>query len=155
MTNTSMCPCQSGKLYADCCEPLHLGKEKPNNAEQLMRSRYTAYTQSNIDYIVATTVPNQQQSLDKELMTVWSKTTQWMGLEIIQHNPKFSKNHATVEFKALFKTDNGQDVHHELSLFVNIDDRWFFVDPNVRVSKKQPCICGSGKKFKQCCGVLM
>ncbi|WP_301099811.1 YchJ family protein [Otariodibacter sp.] len=155
MKDTLLCPCQSGKLYSDCCEPFHLRKLHPTTAEQLMRSRYTAYTQLNIDYIVATTVPNQQLSLDRKMMMKWSKTTQWKGLEIVQHNPKFSKNHATVEFKALFKTDNGQDIHHELSLFVKINDCWFFVDPNVTIPKKQLCFCGSGKKFKQCCGILI
>lgn len=37
------CPCQSGHHYADCCGKFHLKQAFPETAEQLMRSRYTAY----------------------------------------------------------------------------------------------------------------
>lgn len=56
---TILCPCQSGKSYTDCCQPFHLHQMIPDSAEKLMRSRYTAYTQVNIPYIVETTVPAQ------------------------------------------------------------------------------------------------
>lgn len=149
------CPCQSNTSYADCCEPFHLGK-LPDTAEQLMRSRYTAYTQVNIDYIVATTVPSQQGLLDRQAMREWGETTNWAGLEIVKHTPTLTKQHATVAFKAFFQTDNGIQAHHEHSLFVKIDGRWYFVDPTVPLPpQKQPCVCGSGKKFKHCCGGLL
>lgn len=152
---TTHCPCQSGMPYAQCCEPFHLGKQLPHTAEQLMRSRYSAYTQVNIAYIVATTVPSQQKLLDQQTMTEWGKSTQWAGLNILAHNPNLSKIHSSVEFKAFFNTDNGIEAHHEHSLFVKIDDRWYFVDPTVPLpTMKQPCLCGSGKKFKHCCGLF-
>lgn len=148
-----LCPCQSHKPYTDCCQPFHIGITLPETAEQLMRSRYTAYTQVNIDYIVATTVPSQQPLLDRQAMQHWGETTKWAGLAILSHNPALSKQHAHVEFKAFFETPNGIEAHHEHSLFVKIQQRWYFVDPTVPLpSQKQPCICGSGKKFKHCCG---
>lgn len=117
-----------------------------------MRSRYAAYTLHNIDYIVATTMPSQQPLLDQAAMREWSETTQWAGLEILSHQPNISKNHSTVEFNAFFRTENGLQAHHELSLFVKINERWYFVDPTVPPpNQKSPCICGSGKKFKHCC----
>lgn len=149
----SLCPCQSEKTYADCCRPFHSGEKLPETAEQLMRSRYCAYTQVNIDYIVSTTVPSQQKLLDPAAMQAWGEGTHWVGLEIVKHTPNLSKQHAVVEFKAFFETENGQEAHHEHSLFVRIDGRWYFVDPTVPLpAQKQPCICGSGKKFKHCCG---
>lgn len=149
----SLCPCQSEKTYADCCRPFHSGEKLPETAEQLMRSRYCAYTQVNIDYIVSTTVPSQQKLLDPAAMQAWGEGTHWVGLEIVKHTPNLSKQHAVVEFKAFFETENGQEAHHEHSLFVRIDGRWYFVDPTVPLpSQKQPCVCGSGKKFKHCCG---
>ena len=48
------CPCGSKKNYADCCQPFIELKKIPETPEQLMRSRYTAYTQANMDYIVRT-----------------------------------------------------------------------------------------------------
>ncbi len=150
--NLTACPCQSGKPYAECCQPFHLKQAYPATAEQLMRSRYAAYTLVNIDYIVDTTVPSQQKFLDQAAMKAWGETTLWAGLEIIAHKPNISKLHSLVEFNALFKTENGIEAHHELSLFVQVNNRWYFVDPTVPLpSQKQNCVCGSGKKFKHCC----
>ncbi|RGE48215.1 hypothetical protein MHD_06965 [Mannheimia granulomatis] len=150
---TTACPCQSGKNYSECCQPFHLKKLFPESAEQLMRSRYSAYTLVNILYIVETTVPSQQALLDQTAMKEWGETTCWMGLEIVNHLPYISKVHSKVEFKPFFATQEGKQEHHENSLFVQINDRWFFVDPTVPLpSKKQNCLCGSDKKFKHCCG---
>ncbi|UKH20773.1 YchJ family protein [Actinobacillus pleuropneumoniae] len=154
--NLTACPCQSGKPYTECCQPFHLKTAFPETAEQLMRSRYAAYTLVNIDYIVETTVPSQQKFLDQAAMKTWGETTKWAGLEVIAHQPYITKIHSLVEFKALFNTENGIEAHHELSLFVQIDNRWYFVDPIVPLpSQKQNCVCGSGKKFKHCCGAYL
>ena len=153
---TSLCPCQSGKPYLDCCQLFHLYQAVPDSAEKLMRSRYAAYTLVNIPYIVETTVPAQQALLDQPAMHLWGEETDWVGLEIITHQPFVSKIHSRVEFKAFFNTENGIDAHHERSLFVLIERRWYFVDPTVSLpSQKQTCVCGSGKKFKHCCGALL
>ena len=149
---TILCPCQSGKSYTDCCQPFHLHQMIPDSAEKLMRSRYTAYTQVNIPYIVETTVPAQQPLLDQQAMQLWGDETDWAGLKIISHQPFVSKIHSWVEFNI----ENGIDAHHERSLFVLISGRWYFVDPTVPLpSQKQPCVCGSGKKFKHCCGAWL
>lgn len=153
---TILCPCQSGKSYTDCCQPFHLHQMIPDSAEKLMRSRYTAYTQVNIPYIVETTVPAQQPLLDQQAMQLWGDETDWAGLKIISHQPFVSKIHSWVEFKAFFNIENGIDAHHERSLFVLISGRWYFVDPTVPLPiQKQPCVCGSGKKFKHCCGAWL
>lgn len=151
------CPCQSKKRYADCCLPLHLGQETAVNAEALMRSRYTAYVLQKIDYIVQTTVPAQQDLLDLSEMLTWSKETHWDGLEVIKQQAKTTKRHAQVEFKAFYQTTQGRAYHHELSTFVYIDDRWYFLDPTVdlAITMKQSCLCGSGQKFKHCCAVYL
>lgn len=150
---SNICPCQSQQLYSNCCAIFHLSIEKPKTAEQLMRSRYTAYVMQNISYIIQTTVPTQQSSLDHAALLQWSQETQWDGLEIIQHIAKIDKSHAQVEFKAYFKQQNQRLFHHELSTFVLIDQRWYFLDPTTtnNLTMKQVCLCGSGKKFKQCC----
>ena len=153
---TILCPCQSGKSYTDCCQPFHLHQMIPDSAEKQMRSRYTAYTQVNIPYIVETTVPAQQPLLDQQAMQLWGDETDWARLKIISHQPFVSKIHSWVEFKAFFNIENGIDAHHERSLFVLISGRWYFVDPTVPLpSQKQPCVCGSGKKFKHCCGAWL
>ncbi len=149
------CPCQSTLSYRDCCGRFHGGAQLPQHAEQLMLSRYTAFVLKNIPYIVQTTVPSQQILLDVAALQAWADETQWLGLEIIA-TKDLDKVHALVEFKAFFQGEEGQQEHHERSIFVKIDGRWYFVDPTVALpANKQPCICGSGKKFKHCCGGLL
>lgn len=170
LTNNS-CPCGSARSYSDCCQPLHDNKaiaacsNIAKSAEQLMRSRYSAFVLQKVDYIIATTVPAQQAFLDKQAISDWAKETDWAGLEVLNFNPKVDKTHASVAFKAFFNVlENGvinKKFHHELSFFVKIkqqhQEKWYFLDPtlNLAISQKQPCICGSGEKFKRCCGKFL
>ncbi|MDN3453344.1 MULTISPECIES: YchJ family protein [unclassified Psychrobacter] len=162
--------------YQDCCQPYHdalydddvdkVDGIKAETAERLMRTRYSAFVLIKPEYIVKTTLPAQQSLLDVTAIESWAKETDWAGLEIVEHTPKLGKRHAQVEFKAYFNTkDNTASLeekvqaHHELSAFVKVtnkanhDARWYFLDPTVAmtVTQKQPCICGSGEKFKRCC----
>ena len=148
----SICPCQSSKSYKDCCERFHTHAQFPETAEQLMRSRYAAYVLKNVPYIVDTTVPSQQALLNVQAIQAWAENTQWLGLQILK-TETLSKFQSAVEFNAVFQGEEGEQTHHERSIFVKIDDRWYFVDPTVPLpTMKQPCVCGSGKKFKHCCG---
>lgn len=148
------CPCQSSRAYGDCCRPLHMRQQYADNAEALMRSRYSGYVLQNIDYILETTVPSQQAFLDAADMLVWSRESEWLGLDVLQYIPNIGKRHAQVEFIARFRDADGVvRQHRELSAFVNIAARWYFIDPTAPLpSMKQPCLCGSEKKFKACCG---
>lgn len=180
------CPCQINPMletlstllsYKDCCQPYHEGLfdenidnsqiTKVDTGERLMRTRYSAFVLVKPEYIVATTLPAQQNLLDINAIESWAKETDWAGLEIVTHTPKLGKRHAQVEFKAYFNTPDGteqkQQAHHELSTFVKIknkasnDASWYFLDPTVtmNVTQKQPCICGLGEKFKRCCGMYI
>lgn len=153
---TALCPCQSGKIYQDCCQPLHQQSKIAETAEQLMRSRYSAFVLQHIDYIVETTVPSQQILLDYQALKQWAAQTQWLGLEVVKHSPTLDKIHSAVEFNAKFANADREQIHHEKSLFVKVGKHWYFADPTVPLpTMKQPCICGSGKKFKHCCGVML
>lgn len=150
------CPCGFG-LYAHCCEPLHLGRDQAVTAEQLMRSRYSAFAEYKIEYILKTTALGQQLSLDRDAIADWAKANQWLKLEIVKSNEKVDKNHASVEFKAHYHDGQSVQIHHELSYFVKLDHVWYFLDPTTdqQITMKQNCICGSGKKFKQCCAQFL
>ncbi|HFC8517424.1 YchJ family protein [Neisseria weaveri] len=153
MTENQPCPCGSNLPYKQCCQLLHSGRHHANNAEALMRSRYSAYVLHEIGYLIATTVPDQQTLLDTDAISHWSRHNDWLALRVLTHIPNIGKQHAQVEFEAHFADEHGKHIHHECSAFVRIDGKWYFIDPTVPLpTMKQPCICGSGKKFKQCCG---
>ena len=153
---STVCPCGRGE-YVRCCQPLHLGQQKAVSAEQLMRSRYSAFAKHEIDYIEKTTALGQQAALDMPAIAAWSKANIWLKLDIVQSNEKLDKQHALVEFKAHYHDGIKAEIHHELSHFVKHHDTWYFLDPTVdqHITMKQPCICGSQKKFKQCCAQFL
>jgi len=158
------CPCESGKTFKKCCEPFISGAKQAETAEQLMRARYTAYTQVEMDFIEKTHDPKTRDETDMEANRKWAESTKWKGLEIIATKQGGAHDEVgTVTFKAKFETDEGLQDHQELSLFRKQDGRWYFVDasdptkqPVVRsepkVGRNDPCPCGSGKKYKKCCG---
>ena len=152
----SLCPCGVSE-YATCCQPLHLGQKRAETAEQLMRSRYSAFAKQEIDYIVQTTAIGQQQVLEVNAIADWSKVNQWLKLEIVQAQEKLAKHHAQVEFKAHYHDGQQAQIHHEVSHFVKHDGAWYFLDPTTdqNITMKQACICGSNKKFKQCCAQFL
>lgn len=150
---TTPCPCQSQNDYANCCQPFHRGIKLPETAEQLMRSRYAAYVLQEIDYIVDTTVPTQQNLLDKAAIAAWSREAEWLGLTVHKHTAHIKPHHAQVEFTAHFAENGTAHEHRELSAFVKMGAKWHFIDPTVPLpSMKSSCICGSQRKFKACCG---
>lgn len=148
-----------------------MGQKIADTAEQLMRARYAAFVLQHVEYIVATTAPFQQPLLNTQAISDWAQQTDWAGLEVVNHLAKLGKRHAQVEFKAYFHLPDSsvldlavldsKGVHHELSTFVNIPthgtSRWYFLDPTVtmQVTQKQPCPCGSGEKYKRCCGQFL
>ncbi|MEH6564661.1 MAG: YchJ family protein [Halopseudomonas sp.] len=152
---SDLCPCDSSLTYGDCCQPLHAGAPAPG-AEQLMRSRYCAYTLGLIDYLVSTTLPAQQELLDVEPMRLWSEQSRWLGLRVEQVKDGAGGNRAQVTFEAHWADPDGsRHSHRECSDFKQVGARWFFIDPNhpIKAGRNEPCPCGSGRKFKQCCAL--
>lgn len=148
------CPCDSAKGYADCCQPLHNGQPAPSPG-RLMRSRYSAYTLGLIDYLVLTTWPAQQPGLDRQAMTDWSHNSRWLGLSV-EHESTVQEDtdRAQVTFTARWAdADGSAHKQRECSSFVRLNQRWYFITPEITVStgRNEPCPCGSGRKFKQCC----
>lgn len=121
-----------------------------------MRSRYCAYTLGLIDYLLATTLPAQQPQLEVAQMRAWSEQSRWLGLEVEQVNEGAGANRAQVTFTAHWADPDGSShSHRECSDFKRIGERWYFIDPNhlTKAGRNEPCPCGSGRKFKQCCAL--
>ena len=150
--NTKKCPCISGNPYSACCQPLHEGKLTASSAEQLMCSRYSAFVLKNIPYLIATLHPSKREEDDEPVLKKTMDETQWLGLKIIKHKP--TGNTATVEFIAFHQGKSEIEQLHEKSNFVVENKHWFYVDgeilPPVKLSRNEPCFCGSGKKVKKC-----
>lgn len=151
--NNKLCPCLSNKPYQACCQPLHDGVIFANSAEQLMCSRYSAFYLGKINYLIDTLHPDKRQADDEEVLKKTIEETHWLGLRIIKHRQK--KHSATVEFIAFYQTKSVGQLH-ERSNFIKQANRWFYIDGEIlepiKLSRNEPCFCGSGKKFKKCHG---
>ena len=124
----ALCPCGSARHYDACCGRLHAG-EPAEDAETLMRSRYSAFVLGKREYLLATWHPRTRPS-PTALEDSSSDTTRWLGLEIKRHRQS-DACHAEVEFVARYRIGGGRAVRvHELSRF-EFDGRWFYVDGDV------------------------
>lgn len=158
------CACGSVKNYAECCGLYIDGHTLPETPEALMRSRYTAYTQANIDYIAKTMKGPALERFNAENAKTWANSVEWLQLKVVASSVDATKG--SVEFLAYFKEGNRKFVMHELSDFQLEHGQWFYVDgkepkhkpyqpiPETRVSRNDPCPCNSGKKYKKCCAAL-
>jgi SEC-C motif-containing protein len=158
------CPCGKGASIETCCGRFISGAEKPATAEELMRSRYTAFATGNVDYVMDTHDPDRVGELDRKNTEAWSKDSEWLGFELIStENGGPGDDAGVVEFVAKYKVKGLQISHRERSIFRKHNSRWVFVDGQMvngppirrtepRVGRNDPCPCGSGKKYKKCHG---
>lgn len=118
------CPCGSGRGYAVCCGPYLERAAQPATAEQLMRSRYTAYALARADYLLRTWHASTRPArldLDGEI--------KWLGLKVVRSAGGSAHDHeGFVEFVARYKPHGPAGRLHETSRFVKEDGRWYYVD---------------------------
>ena len=116
-----------------------------------------------MDFIEKTHDPETNKDIDMQESQEWAESTNWQGLEIVETKQGGVDDEVgTVEFKAAFLTEDGSQTHHELSYFRKQDEVWYYSDStnpsrtlvreSPKVGRNEPCPCGSGKKYKKCCG---
>ena len=159
-----LCPCSGGATFEACCLPVMRGEAAPETAEALMRARYSAYTQGEIDFIVDSHDPETADQVDRDASASWSKKAEWLGLEIVSTEAGGAgDDRGKVEFIARYRMEGADLAHHEHAEFRRHEGGWVYVDgemvkpkPVVRdqpkVGRNEPCPCQSGKKYKKCCG---
>ena len=164
MVNKSdSCPCGSGKKFGECCEPvITLGNAK--TAEALMRSRYSAYVVADVDYIMKTTAASNRSKMDASAILKWATESDWKSLEILNtENGLEGDEKGKVEFIANYRENGVLQKYHEIGTFTKESGIWFYSDSEIpmpkqvvreapKVGRNDPCVCGSGKKYKKCCG---
>ena len=106
-----ICPCGSGKKYAECCRPVITGTQKARTAEALMRARYSAYVAHAIDFIVASCEEGEGiAEIDKKATEDWSRNSIWHGLTILNtEKGGENDNEGTVEFTASYTLKQMRD----------------------------------------------
>lgn len=159
----STCPCCSGKEFAECCEPILKGASAPT-PEALMRARYSAFATGDVDFLHDSCCGPARKEFRRESVQQWVDSSEWLGLEI--HSTEGggeADSEGMVEFTAVYKVKDHEYRHHEHATFHRVDGAWRFYDGKVdgptpfrreepKIGRNDPCPCGSGKKYKKCCG---
>jgi SEC-C motif-containing protein len=122
------CPCGAPTLYAACCGPLHRGRGLAETAEQLMRSRYSAYALGELGYVFRTWHPRTRP--DDVTATPGLAWTRLEVLDTVGGGADDEKGE--VEFRAHFQGPSGTGVLHERSRFERRAHRWVYVDGDVK-----------------------
>jgi len=172
MTLPNPCPCGSAIPYPECCGLYHSGMASAPTAEALMRSRYAAFALNKMDYILATQRLENEDESEIGIEDNSNALTLWTRLEILAaEQGQTSDETGTVTFRAYFQEGTHKGELSEKSWFKKEEGQWLYVagehdikpvssvkttpPKNARpknIGRNDPCSCGSGKKFKKCCG---
>lgn len=129
-----------------------------------MRSRYSAYVKHEFDHLGRSLSADQRKDYSPDDARRWSEKSEWLGLKILrteQGGP--TDNEGLVEFSARYKVDGQEQEHLETALFGREEGQWVYAGQlpqrgqtvrreTPKVGRNDPCPCGSGKKYKKCCG---
>ena len=122
-----------------------------------MRSRYSAYVIKNFPYILSTYAQQQRQQLSISQLSEDADSTRW--LKLVVEDSMTSETLNTVTFSAYYRHGNQFFKMHERSSFVRENGRWRYTSGTmlsdtglIKTQRNMPCFCGSGTKFKRCCG---
>lgn len=123
--SSSSCPCGSGQSFTNCCGPFLSGAARPDTAEQLMRSRYSAYTRGDESYLLRT----WHASTRPEALALAQAPVKWLGLRILGTEAGGRDDCAGwVEFEARYKPQGRAARLRERSRFLREDGQWLYVD---------------------------
>jgi len=131
MASTTICMCGSTKDYDSCCGIAHNNIMNVKTAEQLMRSRYSAFCLANGNFLLnshhSSTRPNNSSEINE--IVKWAKSVLWIKLEILNTTQgKEDETFGTVEFKAYYLENGNHGIIHENSTFEKENGHWVYVD---------------------------
>jgi SEC-C motif-containing protein len=159
----SECSCGSGLSTETCCGPIVAGAPAAT-AEALMRSRYSAYVHHAYDHLERSLSAEQRKDFSAEDTKRWAESSEWLGLKILRTEKGGPADaEGIVGFSATFRANGEEQEHLETARFVREEGKWVYAGHveerghTVRYEapkpgRNDPCPCGSGKKYKKCCG---
>ncbi|WP_091556766.1 YchJ family protein [Micromonospora pattaloongensis] len=121
---TRSCPCGTGEAYRECCGRLHRGETTAASAEQLMRSRFSAYAVGDTGYLL-----RSWHSSTRPRHLTLDPQQRWTRLDILDADRGgLFDTTGTVEFRAHYRETGRSGTLHERSRFVREEGRWVYLD---------------------------
>lgn len=123
-----LCPCGLQQTYQQCCELIISGQRAATTCQELMRSRYVAFTMANVDYLMRSHHSKTRLIKERQRIRQWARSVQWMGLVILNtQSGEAADNAGYVEFRALYMEEGQMREIHEKSLFQRENQLWVYV----------------------------
>ena len=121
LPGSAWCPCGGGR-YDSCCAPYLRREAWPATAEQLMRSRYSAFTLGDAEHLLRTWHPRTRpESLRLD-------DRDWTGLDVTELVDGGEDDQmGIVGFDAHWVAGRERGRQSERSAFVRRGGRWFYL----------------------------
>lgn len=153
------CECGENRSFDECCGRYLEGKAVPSTCEELVRARFVAFGFGRFDYIEETQIgPLSTEVRERQ-------APEWERLEILSYEDGGADDETgSVEFKAYYRDGDEICIHHEVSYFVREDGEWRYSEGDITEQSvedsddrddNRPCPCGSGRKYRRCCGITL
>ena len=125
---TQNCYCGREKSSEICCSKIHEDIQLATTAEDLMRSRYSAFVLANGEYLRQSWYgPTRPTQTEIKSIIDWATSVQWLKLEILStQGGGIEDTTGQVEFKAYYLENGEENVIHENSKFVRENGVWVY-----------------------------
>jgi len=115
-----------------------------------MRSRYSAFVLRLGDYLL-----QSWHSSTRPISLSLENSPDWRGLQVLSASQQ--QDHGKVHFRAVYREGTHWGFLQEESDFVREQGHWYYLhgttrEGQLKPGRNDPCLCGSGRKFKLCCG---
>jgi len=125
----TLCHCDTGRPLAQCCQPLLNNEQPAATAVALMRSRYSAYTLGDEEYLLRT----WHSSTRPAQLDLSNNQQNWLRLKIIDSMAgQAHDDSGEVAFVAIYKINGRAERLHERSRFGREDQQWRYIDGIVK-----------------------
>ena len=147
-------------MFSECCEPLLKQQRSADTAVELMRSRFTAHVVGDYRHLHRTYAGTAGRPYVEDET---AGDVKWTRLVVHREETGSKPGTAFVDFTAYFQDGETEQALHEKAEFAQIAGNWIYSRAvrsgpapvklsTPKVGRNDPCPCGSGKKFKHCCG---
>lgn len=136
---SSPCHCDTGRPFDTCCGPILDGSRPAATAVALMRSRYTAFVLRDEAHLRASWYPGTRPE------RIEFGGARWTGLVIKDRvDGRAWDQVGTVGFVAHYEEDGEARTLEEVSCFVQVDQRWYYLEGTHDHSSAMEVVRGSG-----------
>ncbi len=125
-----ICPCGRNNKFNACCGRIHANISLAITAEDLMRSRYSAFVLGNVDYLSISHALKTRKTFNPNKTKIWTNSVHWQNLVVLNTSKGLASDiDGIVEFKAFFIENGVLECIHGNSRFIRDENNlWMYLD---------------------------